>query len=225
MGSPEVSYVVPAQNEAAYLPAALDAIAAQRTDRRYEVVVVDGDSDDETVAVARRRGARVCHQETGGIGAGRDLGARAADGAVLAFVDADTVVSPDHLETLLGFLRDRDLAAASSRCRVTGPRRALAIQAVINRVFPRLSRPVLPGFNLFVRADAYDDVGGFPDVPNEDTAFSRRLGRSHDTAYSRRVLAETSGRRVAADGLTGALVHYVRLDWRRVRAEPTPSQR
>jgi glycosyltransferase involved in cell wall biosynthesis len=216
--APAVSYVVPARNEADGLPRTLDSIAAQTADVAREVVVVDGDSEDGTAAVARGHGARVVRQSRGGIGRGRDLGARAADGDWLAFVDADTVLSPRQLETMLAFVEREDLAAASSWCHIAGPRRASVMQAVINRVFPRLERPVLPGFHLVVDAEAYRGVGGFPDVPNEDTAFSRRLARTEPTGYCPAVLAETSGRRIERAGLTGTLWHYLRLDARRLLA-------
>jgi glycosyltransferase involved in cell wall biosynthesis len=238
MNDIRVSFVVPAKDEETYLSATLESIRDQRAACDYEVVVVDGDSDDATPAVARRYDAAVVHQPAtaaatdGGrhsgvasdrtrpnIGDARHRGAERAKGDWLAFVDADTVVRPDYLDSMLGFVREKGLAAASSRCRVVGPARAKVMEAAINHVFPRLARPVLPGFNCFVRRDAYFEAGGFPDVPNEDTAFSRELGRTAETGYHPDVLARTSGRRVAESGLTGTLYHYLRLDWGRLRAD------
>jgi glycosyltransferase involved in cell wall biosynthesis len=209
---PTVSFVVPALNEGSYLPATLRSIARQVTDRPHEVIVVDGGSDDGTVAIARDHGARVVHQEGAGIGAGRHAGAVAARGEWLAFVDADTVLRDHYLETMLRFVTARDLAAASSKCRLRGPRRTAPMEWTLNYAFPRLDRPILPGFNLLVARREYFDTGGFPNVPNEDTAFSRRLGRTAPTAYCPRVLVESSGRRIAASGLTGTLAHYLWLD-------------
>ncbi len=216
--APAVSFVIPARNEAAYLPACLDAVAAQRTDRAHEALVVDGASDDATAEIARDRGATVIEGDGEGIGRGRDRGAQAAGGEWLAFVDADTVVTPDYLETMLSFVGDRDLVAASSRCRMDGLRSA-PMQAMINRAFPRLRRPILPGFNFFVRRSVYDASGGFPNVPNEDTAFSRRLAREYETGYCPAVLVETSARRIRESGLTGTLYHYLKLDWGRITAD------
>jgi glycosyltransferase involved in cell wall biosynthesis len=214
---PRVSFVVPALDEESYLPTALRSIAALDTSVDFEVLVVDGGSSDGTRAVARSHDVTLVEQPgSGGIGAGRDLGARRASGDWLAFVDADTRVRPSYLDAMLSSVTDRGLAAASSRCRVTGPYRGKAMQVVINRVFPHLRRPVLPGFNFVVDSDVYAESGGFPDVGNEDTAFSRRLAREYDTGYHPDVLVETSGRRFAERGLTGALVHYVRLDLARV---------
>jgi glycosyltransferase involved in cell wall biosynthesis len=234
MSDPAVSVVVPAKDEAAYLPECLESLHDQRTDREYEVLVVDGDSDDATAEIAREYGATLVEQpndlvEHQGASASdssqsriadaRHRGAERADGDWLAFVDADTVLDPAYLDAMLRFVRREGLAGASSRCRMVGPARATVMEATINHVFPRLARPVLPGFNCFVRRDAYFDVGGFPDVPNEDTAFSRTLGREWPTGYHPEVLVETSARRIADSGLTGMLVHYLRLDWHRIRAD------
>ncbi|WP_135828429.1 glycosyltransferase [Halorussus halobius] len=234
MADPAVSFVVPAKDEADYLPDALDSLRRQRTDRAFEVLVVDGDSDDATPEIAREYGATLVDQPDpdfadagladGGrrhsaIADARHRGAARASGDWLAFVDADTTVRADYLDAMLGFARAEGLAAASSRCRLVGPARATVMEATINRVFPRLRRPILPGFNLFVHREAYHAVGGFPDVPNEDTAFSRKLGREYATGYHPDALVETSARRIAASGLTGTLVHYLRLDYHRLRAD------
>lgn len=218
MTDPTVSFVVPARDEAVPLGAALSSIAAQRGDPDREVVVADGDSTDGTVEVAREHGATVVEEKGNSIANGRNRGAAAADGEWLAFVDADTTLAPEYLETMLAFVDREGLAAASSRCRITGPRRAKPMEWTINHVFPLLEAPVLPGFNTFVRRNAFESVGGFPDVPNEDTAFSRRLGRDAPTGYCPEVLVETSGRRIADAGLTGTLYHYLRLDYGRLRA-------
>lgn len=113
--------------------------------------------------------------------------------------------------------RERGLDAASSRCRIPGVR-ATCMELVINHVFPRLPRPILPGFNFLVRRETVEATGGFPAVPNEDTAYSRRLARTHRTGYCREVLVETSPRRIDSQGLTGTAIHYLVLDWRRLRS-------
>lgn len=215
---PAVSFVVPARNEAEYLPATLESVRGLETEHTHETIVVDGDSDDGTPQVAAEHGARVVDGGGEGIGHGRDAGARAADGDWLAFVDADTTLSTDYLDTMLEHAEERELAAASSRCRMRGPRARL-MQATINHAFPRMDRPILPGFNFFVRRSVYEESGGFPNVPNEDTAFSRRLGETERIGYCPEVLVETSPRRIVDAGLTGTLYHYLRLDWGRYRTD------
>ncbi len=214
----DVSFVVPARNEADYLRGTLASLAALDTAYEYEVLVVDGDSSDNTREIAREYGAAVIQEAGESIAAARNLGAERAGGEWLAFIDADTRVRATYLTELLGFVERENLAAASSYCRITGPRRAKLMEATINHVFSRLERPILPGFNCLVHRRAFEDVGGFPDAANEDTAFSRRLAARYPTGYRRTVLVESSGRRITDLGLTGTLGHYLRLDLERLRA-------
>ena len=215
---PVVSVVIPALNEAAYLPRTLSTLGRQDGGVPFETVVVDGGSTDGTREIAREFGVTLIEAPGTGIGEARHVGAEYASGDWLAFVDADTKVRDRYLTEMLAVVRERDLAAASSRCRVIDAYRGKAKQAVVNHVFPSLPRPILPGFNFFIDANIYARTGGFPDVPNEDTAYSRRLAREYDTGYHPEVLVETSGRRFGNDGLTGALSHYLWLDAGRVRS-------
>lgn len=217
-----MSFVVPARNEEGYVGETLESIrdAADETDAacEVEVIVADGNSDDATVEIARECGAGVVQEGGESIANGRNVGAETARGDWLAFVDADTCVEPEYVGDMLGYVRENELVAASSLCHVTGLR-SKPMQATVNRVFPRLDTPILPGFNTFVRRDSFKACGGYPDVPNEDTAFSSVIAREGETGYADEVLVETSGRRFAETGLSGAVYHYLSLDTRRWRAD------
>lgn len=219
MGSaPVVSIVVPARNEEAYLPRTLQCLRAQRTDLPYEIIVVDGRSTDATATiVAEAPGVRLVEGPGRGIAAARNLGARSGRGQWYAFVDADTRVLPRYVASMFEYVERTEVVAASSRCRVPGIRSSL-VSGVINHVFPRLRRPILPGFNYWIERETFWAVGGFPDVPNEDTALSRRIARDHAVGYHPQVLVETSARRVRRSGLSGTLIHYLLLDLHRLRA-------
>ena len=217
--TPDVSFVFPARDEAASLGDTLESIRELDTAYECEIVVVDGGSRDGTAKIGREYGASVLEQRGSGIAEARNQGAASANGEWLAFVDADTILRPTYLTELLGFAEFEGVAGASSYCRVTGPMRAKAMEVTINHLFSRLRRPILPGFNTLVHRDAFEAVKGYPTVPNEDTAFSRRLAREYPLGYRRSVLVETSGRRVAEHGLTGTLTHYARLDRERLESE------
>lgn len=76
------------------------------------IVVADGDTDGSSL-VAKEFGASVLRINTrGGPAQARNLGASAAQGDILFFVDADVAIFPDAIkEVALAFSREPDLAA------------------------------------------------------------------------------------------------------------------
>jgi glycosyltransferase involved in cell wall biosynthesis len=106
-GAPLVSIMVPAYNSGRFLAETLASIR-QQTESRWECIVVDDGSSDDTVAVTRRfiredpRFRIVCQQNRGA-SAARNAGFRASDPRTryLTFMDADDVWLPHALATLL----------------------------------------------------------------------------------------------------------------------------
>ncbi len=100
-----ISVIIPARNEAHNLPGLLATL--QRQDApALEVMVVDDQSTDETAAVARSFGAAVIEVHEKGAGwLGKSwacwLGAKAARGRTLLFLDADTRLAEDALARLM----------------------------------------------------------------------------------------------------------------------------
>ena len=116
----QVSFVIPAWNEAAELPATLRALhaAAEAVIGRegFEVIVVDDASTDATPDLARAAGVRLVQGECRQISRVRNAGAAAARGDRLVFVDADTTVTPELLRGALQAL-DADAVGGGARIR------------------------------------------------------------------------------------------------------------
>lgn len=94
---PTVSVVICARNEAERLPDCLKAVAALEAD---EVVLVDGGSSDDTVAIAKRAGVRVVRSGGRGLAFDRQLGIDSTTGELIAMIDADHRPEPDLLDLL-----------------------------------------------------------------------------------------------------------------------------
>ncbi|HSW99439.1 MAG TPA: glycosyltransferase family 2 protein [Patescibacteria group bacterium] len=95
-----VSLVIPVYNEESYLALCLESIAAQ-TVRPFEVIVVDNNSTDSTVAVAQRFPfVTVLHEPRQGVVYARDCGFNAARGDIIGRTDGDTILSPDWVAQL-----------------------------------------------------------------------------------------------------------------------------
>ena len=99
---PLVSVVVPAKNEAKNLPAVLPRIPRWV----HEVILVDGNSTDDTVAVAKRclPSIRILQQSGGGKGDALRCGFAAVTGDVIVMLDADGSSDPSEIPAFVGAL-------------------------------------------------------------------------------------------------------------------------
>lgn len=125
MTRPTLSVVVPAYNESAVIEACLEALLAQ-ADEIHEIVVVDNNSHDDTVAKVKSRAAAhaeatgrdpvvVLHEARRGLPYARDTGLNAATGDILARIDADARVEPGWADaTREFFARHGEIYAAGS---------------------------------------------------------------------------------------------------------------
>ena len=142
--STKLTIIVPAFNEEAYLVATLDSIQAaaaqlrSRSNVDIDMIVVDNNSQNQTAAVARGRGARVVREPVQGIARARNAGARNADGEVLVFIDADVIVPHNLLQEVHAAMSDPDCVGGG-----VGPR--LPAQTPFRQALPaRMEGPGPP---------------------------------------------------------------------------------
>ena len=108
-----LSIVVPVHNGGAQLKLCLDALLASDT-RACEIIVVDdGSTDGSAGGAGALRGVEVVRLgKRSGPAAARNLGARRAQGSIIAFVDADVVVRRDTLARILALFHEQPKVAA-----------------------------------------------------------------------------------------------------------------
>ena len=110
---PTVSVVIPAKNEAQNLPHVFDALPSDI----YEVILVDGDSTDDTVGVARRLrpDIMVVGQTRKGKGNALACGFAAATGDFIVMLDADGSNNPEEIPRFVSALKEGADFAKGSR--------------------------------------------------------------------------------------------------------------
>ena len=98
-----ISFIIPAHNEASSIAVCINAIreSMQTVDRPYGIIVVNDASTDETAIIAEKYGAKVLHVTHRHIAATRNSGGRAAQGEILFFIDADTLINARYLQSAL----------------------------------------------------------------------------------------------------------------------------
>jgi 4,4'-diaponeurosporenoate glycosyltransferase len=106
-----VSVIIPARNEAASIEQLLKTLANQ-TQAASEVIVVDDDSSDHTVAIAQAYGIRVIQSDALPEGwTGKNWacwqGAAQANADLLLFLDADTWLEADGIEKLVRIYEEK----------------------------------------------------------------------------------------------------------------------
>lgn len=179
---PRISVVIPAHNEERYLPRLLAGIAAARARYRHgvgavEVVVADNGSTDATVETAQARGCRVVPVARRAIGAARNGGARAAQGAVLAFVDADTQIHPETFNAIEASLSGGDVVGGATG--MTMERWSAGITTSYLLLVPMVKLMRIDGGVVFCRREDFEALGGYDEekLYAEDVHFLLRLKR------------------------------------------------
>jgi glycosyltransferase involved in cell wall biosynthesis len=175
----EASVVIATRNRAGFLRECLDRLARQTAAGRFEIVVVDNGSMDETASVianAMRNGAHVrsTHVEDPNRGKARNAGIAQSRGDAVIFCDDDTLAPEGFVEA---HLRAR---AARPRAAVSGP---IVNVADAGHLMPpgvrHFSRAFLCTCNASVARADLEAVGGFDERYDlygwEDTDLGVRL--------------------------------------------------
>ncbi|HKY63455.1 MAG TPA: glycosyltransferase family A protein [bacterium] len=153
---PRISVIIPVYNGEAFLAEAIESVLAQPYPN-LEILVIDDGSTDRSFELAKSfSGLRCLQQSNSGVAVARNAGIAAAGGSIYAFLDADDAWPGDHLEALLPFLEDYDMAFG--QLQRTGPalRRA-------DGSLDSLGQP-FGGFafgSALVRSEAFHRVGWF----------------------------------------------------------------
>jgi glycosyltransferase involved in cell wall biosynthesis len=205
------SIVIPALNEGKFLPNLLTSLTTQ-TSRDFEVVVVDGSSTDDTVALARSFASRlprltVVVSEKASLPLQRNIGARASAGGWLVFVDADSTLLPYFVERLECFIGEQNPKLVTTWFRPDSEGSGDALSILIANMWVEGSilcrRPIAPGPLTAVRRDVFDLVGGYTEglTFGEDYDFTQKIvARGIALQILRETLYVYSLRRVRRDG-------------------------
>jgi len=142
--APELSVVLPALDEAGGLRVLLPRIAALFETLRVagEILVIDGGSKDDTVAVARKFGARTLRQTGRGFGSAVREGLAAASADWVAILDADGSHAPEDIARFWKRRAEAALVVGSRYCR-GGSAEMPLLRQILSRSLNMVTKRVL----------------------------------------------------------------------------------
>lgn len=208
-----VTILIPTWNEERALPATLASINAMQP-QPDEVLLVDGGSDDATLAIAQGAGITAVTAPKKGRAAQINHGVSIAAGEVVCVLHADSLLPADAIAVVRATMADTGIALASFTPRIAGPGGTRWGSTLHNWIktwyIPLLARPMLfmRGVRLlygdhamFFRRDQYLAIGGCDErlVVLEEADLCIKLSRFGRTKMVPRWVW-TSDRRITAWG-------------------------
>jgi glycosyltransferase involved in cell wall biosynthesis len=229
-----ISFVVPAYNEEAYLPACLESILEQtrmlapELAGQTEIIVVNNASTDGTRAVALSYpGVTVVDEPRKGLTFARQAGFAASTGDLVCHVDSDSRLTPGWLSQVLHTFAEPVATGGRALAALSGPvvyydlkpRQRLLVRVfymtawmtyAINRYVLRVGSMVQGG-NFVTSRAALTQIGGFDTAISfygEDTDIARRLNEVGEVRFTFALKMYSSARRLKSEGMLTMATRY-----------------
>jgi len=215
--NPKISVIIPTLNEEKYLEKTLLSIKAQTIEQPYEIIVSDGKSKDKTVEIAKKYADKIVIYNKKGISVGRNLGAKYAEGEILVFVDADTILLPNTLEEVYKEVKKRNVALVS--CPIL-PLSCLPSFYFLYWLYNQFSKnsikvgkPQIAGIFMATKKEIFDLVKGFDEKLKilEDFDFSERISKFGEVKIIESTFVITSPRRIEKWGKAKGAAKYLAI--------------
>lgn len=181
--SPAISVLIPAFNEERLIEGVIDSVRASFAVigfDRFEIVVCDNNSTDQTASIAARNGAKVVFEPHNQIARARNTAARQGTGNWFIFLDGDTYLNPGLLKATIDAFASGKVCGGGST--IGFDRTDLGfLNERLARFWNRISATfqVAAGSYLFCLKAAWGETGGFDEsvYAGAEIFFTRQLKR------------------------------------------------
>lgn len=201
-----ISIIIPVLNEQRSIVQQLQALQVFRQ-QGHEIIVVDGGSSDDTIALSHPLVDKVLYSRPGRAYQ-MNLGAAQANGDLLLFQHCDSLL-PDNALTLLEGVSSSEWGRFDVR--LTGRHPMFKVIAFMMNWRSRLTGIATGDQSIFVSRSLFEQVGGFPEQPlMEDIELSTRLRQQQKPVCFKQALT-TSSRRWQQKGIWKTILLMWRL--------------
>lgn len=165
---PYLSVVIPCLNEEHFLPFLLKNLNSQ-TYSNFEVIVVDGHSDDKTAQVTKnfpsKYPLKLYNTTVRNVGFQRNLGVKKAEGKVIVFFDADTQIPKNYLKKIAQTFKTKHPHLLTTYIKVNSTKpieKIYELQSNLLFEFGKISKTGSSyGSMQAVKRSAFLDIGGY----------------------------------------------------------------
>lgn len=215
----KISIIIPVFNAAATLGDCIDAVLQQELSAdEFEVIVVDNNSTDNSIAIAKQRGVRVLSELRTSSYAARNSGLREAKGDLIAFTDADCIAKKDWLKGLRDQMDDPRVMVVMGRDIPTGRTRAIRLLGDYDHfkeqfVMSSENSMIYYGHtnNLMTRRKVFEETRCFYPIPRgADVVFVQQVLEHYGTQavrYQPDAIVEHTEIRTARDYFRKAFIY------------------
>ncbi len=197
----KITIIIPTLNEEKYLPKTLVSLKKLYL-KPDEILIVDSNSTDKTVSVAKKAGVKVITTKRKGIGFARNLGLKKAKGDIVAYTDSDTVVPRDWTMKIVETLIQNGVSGVYGIFQVPSGwwvyrRYVNHVQPYVNLLASWFGIPMAPGQNIAFKRKIGIKAGGFPEDYKiaEDIEMATRLKKLGKVVFRKDLMVLSSGRR------------------------------
>jgi glycosyltransferase involved in cell wall biosynthesis len=210
----EFSVIVPTLNEEESIEKCLKSILNQTFPReKYEIIISDCYSTDKTTKIAGRYADKIVRTRKRGLGYGRNFGAKFAKGKYFVFIDADTLINKEYLNSVYECF-EKGYLGISTGFKFSGKSFSIKAAEVCTNFYYWIKSLIgmdhLLGFNICVSRKGMDLTGGFKNLPLEDTGMADDLRKFGKIKYISKKLVVTSSRRLDG-GVIKSFKYYIDL--------------
>jgi glycosyltransferase involved in cell wall biosynthesis len=185
----KVSVIVLTKNSATTVHKSLESIFNQ-TRKPDEVIVIDGNSADNTLKIVKQFPVKLFLEPGLGYGHARNIGVKKSEGDILFFIDSDCYAEPQWIEKTLPHFNNPEIAGVTGQLRLWNVEHACA--RFLAYVGGRMNMPkeqefveIAPTMNLALRRDITLKLGGFDEnlIRCEDTDLTYKITRQYKLVY------------------------------------------
>ncbi len=208
-----ISVIIPTINEEKYIGITLGALKKQLS-KGDEIIIIDSNSTDKTIAIAKKFNAKVLNLPRRGIGPTKTYGAKQAKNKIVAMLDADGIPHENWVKYIKHSFENNDYDAVAGLDIYTGK---TIFHKFLYNLFSRivwviakagyyiLQIPWMPVNNIAIKKDILLKYGGWKNVVCEDLDFAKRA-RGIKVKYNIKMRVTLSDRRFRNEGFIKTII-------------------